>query len=678
MIHLWILVLTATMANVDAVTPTLWVQNTQEAFSKGEADGVTITRDGEVLLGPTLTEFADTGEEFVWAVAAGGQGRVYAGTGSEGRVYRLADGKADLVFDSPERAIFSLHVASNGTVYAGSSPGGLVYAIPPSGEPKTFARTEDQHVWAIVGDGKGGLYAATGGGVGRVVKITSGGHVETVLEASDPNVTSLARAADGTLYAGTDQNGLIYRVSPGGAVDVLYDTPENEVKALAVHADGRLIAGAMNSAGPSGNRPPPGGNGRNGGGKAPKGQAAVYEIAKTGSGWRLWDVPGPSVQGLAVRADGSITVLTGGKGRVYRLFPDGSHSVTTTVAEAEPWAFAPDGNGGGWIAASGTGQVFRLGSDPSGSGSLTSEPEDFALVSTWGRVAWEGESPEGTSVSFEVRSGNSEVPDETWSDWSKVGAGAIGVRAARYIQLRTNLTGDGRKSPTVREVMVSGLPENVRPLVIDLKVSGPHEEKSGGGGKNGGGRRGGSPPGESADGWEISWTGADANNDTLEYALHFRGRGETAWKLLAEDLSDSRYVWNTESAPEGPVQVRVTVSDAPSNPGHLAQRTERVSAPFVVDHTEPVVKIASVEASSGGAQVRASVSDATSFVRSAAVSVDSGDWEVVFPEDGVFDSADETIATTLSGLGSGEHVVVIRATDGRGNVGVAKRVFVVK
>jgi hypothetical protein len=667
-------------APVDAVSPVIWEQNTQDTFGKGEAVSVSITRDGEVQLGPMMTEFADTGEEFVWSLAKGADGTVYAGTGGEGRVYRLSEGASELLFDSPERAIFALSAAQNGTVYAGSSPGGLVYAIPGKGEPRTLARTEDQHVWVLIDDGKGGLYAGTGGGTGRVVRISKSGEVEEVLVASDPNVTSLVRADDGTLYAGTDQNGLIYRVDPSGKVDVLYDASENEIKALAIAGDGSLLAGAMNSARPTPSRGAAGPNARNSGNAPKNGQSVVYSIQTSGSGWRLWDVPAPSVQALSVSPDGSVIVVTGGKGRVYRLFADGSHSVITTVEDAEPWTFESDGKGGGWIASSGSGQVSRLGGTLAREGHLTSEPEDFSLITKWGRVAWEGDASSGTGVAFKVRAGNSEVPDETWGAWTDVSSGPISVRAGRYIQYRMDLSGDGKKTPSVREVMVSGLPENVRPMILDLGISGPHEERAQGGpgGKNGGGRRQSPPPSEDGDGWTISWTGADVNDDPLIYTLHFKGRQERAWKLLAEEVTGNSYSWDTESAPEGDVQVRLTVSDSPANPETHALTSERISAPFKIDHTEPEVRIASVDANANGVTVTGSIVDATSYVKSAAYSLNSGPWKVVFPSDDVFDSGEESLTLTLNGLTAGEYTLVIRASDSRGNVGVAKHVFDVK
>ena len=49
----------ACVSSVHAVSPVIWEQNTQEEFSKGETENLTVTRDGEVRLGPNLEVFAD-------------------------------------------------------------------------------------------------------------------------------------------------------------------------------------------------------------------------------------------------------------------------------------------------------------------------------------------------------------------------------------------------------------------------------------------------------------------------------------------------------------------------------------------------------------------------------------------------------------------------------------------
>jgi hypothetical protein len=74
----------------------------------------------------------------------------------------------------------------------------------------------------------------------------------------------------------------------------------------------------------------------------------------------------------------------------------------------------------------------------------------------------------------------------------------------------------------------------------------------------------------------------------------------------------------------------------------------------------------------GRARARFTVEDASGMVRRADVSVDSGEWRAVFPEDGIADSPRESYALDLPLVGAGEHTISLRAFDGNGNVGSAR------
>ena len=240
-----------------AVEPIIWRDDTQEAFARGEPEGVSLTWDGTVTLAPAIEEVADTGEQFVWALAQGREGQVYIATGNGGKVFEhKGTGAPDLLFDSPEVAIFSLAVGPDGALYAGSSPDGLIYRISPNRDAITFCRTGDAHVWALCTDGAGGLYAATGGKQGRILRVSASGEANQIYQTPDHNVVCLLRGPDGGLYAGTDENGLVYRVSPAGKTEVLYDAPEKEIHALTLGPDGMLYAGAMSGSAQAGGGKP--------------------------------------------------------------------------------------------------------------------------------------------------------------------------------------------------------------------------------------------------------------------------------------------------------------------------------------------------------------------------------------------------------------------------------------
>ncbi len=663
--------------HVCAVEPRIWEQDTQAHFLEGEIQDLSVSREGTVRLGPSVAPFATTDESYVWSLAQDGSGTIYAGTGNEGRIYRISSGgDPELVFDSPEVAIFALVVGSDGTVYAGSSPSGLIYAISPGKEPRTLAHTGDHHVWALA-LARGRIYAATGGQQGRVVSVSLGGDVETVLEAADANVVSLLRRSDGILYAGTDENGLIYRIEEKDAT-VLYDAIENEVHTMALAADGTLYAGAMSQ---DVRVTPSGGSSRAAESPGSRSRSALYAIQPSGSGYRLWETSAAMMLSVGENADGAIEIVTGDEGGLHHVYPRGGHALVARLHEASPWTFLSNGRGGGWLGSAGTGKIWSIDSGASAKGVLTSEPEDFGLVSRWGQLTAQAETAKGASLGFETRSGNRETPDETWSDWAVVADGRIASPAARFIQYRATLTGSGGSSPLLRRVRIAGLQDNVRPMVLTFRVSAPGSKANGDGPQAKGGPNGprGSVGGSDARGvWKLDWSGADVNDDDLVYALHFKGRAERDWKLLEDDLTATSYTWNTESAPEGAMQVRLTVSDEASNPPHLALSAERLSEPFEIDHTPPVVSLEISTLSSGAVRIEGRMSDATTALVEAAYSLNAGPWHVLFPSDDIFDSTEEAFGAKLDGLASGEYTIVVRAVDGLGNVGVAKRLFDVK
>ncbi len=658
--------------SAEGVEPIVWRDRTQEAFARGESDGVSITSEGTVLLAPELVTAADTGEEFVWALAEGHGGRLYIATGNGGKIFGFdGSGEPVLLFDSPEVAIFSLAVGPTGTLYAGSSPDGIVYRVVPGKDPEMFCRTGDEHVWALVVDGRGGLYAATGGKHGRILRISAAGEVDVVYRSEDHNVVSLIRDTDGQVYAGTDQSGLVYRVNPKGRVEVLYDAAEDEIHALAIGPDGILFAGAMSRRSK--------GSGKGGSQPAAKGQgpsssqqgSVLYAIRPSGATVRLWDVDAPMLLALEVD-EGEITALTGDHGSIYRVGLNGQATLLTRLKDVQPWAFCRTTTGEFWVGTAGAGKVYRLGKAYTLQGRLESKVRDFSLVSRWGKIRWDSEPAQGASIRFQTRSGNSEMPDNTWSEWSSIAQGGqISSPPARFLQYRAELGSvTGATTPMIREVSLVGLQENVGPRVLALVASPLESQGNGAAPKDAG--KGRQAPVNMRGVWRISWKAEDANDDRLVYALYYRGRAEKSWKLLKADLRASTYDWHTESAPEGTMLVRVVVSDRLTNPDELAQVGEKVSEPFDLDHTPPTVRVQVRPTAGGAIAVEGSLNDAASPLWKAAYAVNSGDWKVVFPVDQIFDSMTETLRFEIQDMTAGEYTVVVRATDALGNVGVGK------
>jgi hypothetical protein len=645
---------------VQAVTANIWLENSQTTFELGEAEGVSLNREGVVTLGPQWTVMADTGEHFVWSLASDRTGTLYMGTGTEGRIFALKPGSNPvLLFDAEEESkIFSLSVGPDGALYAGTSPNGLIYRITDGKTAEVFSKTGDLHVWSMVWV-DGTLFAATGGEKGRVLKVSQN-RVEEVYRSHDPNMVSLVRGTNGSLIAGTDQNGLIYSISSKGQTSVLYDAGETEVHAIAVDKQGMVYAAVMSGRSESNS------DGKNEGAGE---KSVLYAIRPSGSATRLWEIDDPLLLAVIPDPDGSLRVVTGNKGRVYQVWPNGTYALLAQLKDVHPWAVLPASDGGLWVGSSGDGKIFALGKPYVSQGTLTSAARDFTLISSWGQAHWQADTPPGTTVALVSRSGNSEKPDDTWSAWSgpilKPGM-QVASPPARFLQYRMILkSSTDQSTPQLREVRLSGLQENVAPIVLSVKVGDGDDSPE--------------TQVESQTLRKIAWEAADVNDDAMTSELFFREVGTSQWLLLKEDVTGLKYGWDTQSVPDGTYQIRVVVSDQASNPPAIALRGEATSAPFVVDNTSPSVKIAAVRTEgTGEVRVSGSVLDAGSALLSAKYAVNSGDWEMVFAEDGIFDSSDEKLSFGLPGLAPGVYTLVIRAEDARGNVGVGKTRFEVK
>ena len=318
-------------------------------------------------------------------------------------------------------------------------------------------------------------------------------------------------------------------------------------------------------------------------------------------------------------------------------------------------------------------------------GTFESEVHEVSIISRWGTISIRAEVPEGTAITLATRSGNTEKPDDTWSDWAEDSREKVQSPPARFLQYRATLTTSaGTVSPVLQEVAIAGLQTNMRPEITSVTCS-PFAASGVKVGKSEG-EAAGAPAFQEAlktrlpetlkrSLKRIRWRAQDPNKDRLIYTLYFRGVGERDWKLLKEDLKTTSYLWDTEACPDGQYLLKVVASDRLNNPEAEALSAERMSKPFVVDNTSPYVTDLTVSEIKGRKlRIRGIAEDRTSPLKSAEYAIDSGEWVVVFPEDGIFDSKREPFSATTSALERGEHTLVVRVTDISDNVGSGKQV----
>src|SRR5207253_2433256 len=129
-----------------------------------------------------------------------------------------------------------------------------------------------------------------------------------------------------------------------------------------------------------------------------------------------------------------------------------------------------------YCASSNQGKLFRFGESVMKEGAYESPVRDAKLVSTWGRIWWRGNG----TIELQTRSGNSERPDTTWSDWSSNYSDASGSQVsspkARFIQWRAVLSTGGiakATGPKLEDVSLAYLPRNIAPEVLSISILPP-------------------------------------------------------------------------------------------------------------------------------------------------------------------------------------------------------------
>jgi hypothetical protein len=162
-------------------------------------------------------------------------------------------------------------------------------------------------------------------------------HSRTLHEAEAPHLWVLAWDDEGTVYAGTGNEGHVLRYRDGEA-RVLFTAPELEVHALVVTPDGRLLAGT-----------------------SPDGK--VYEVSRDGNSEVLFDPGEKYIWGLAADAEGRVYVTTGVEGRLHRVAEDGAAEAILETSETHLTALAVAPNGTAYAGSSPAGIVYRVEAD---------------------------------------------------------------------------------------------------------------------------------------------------------------------------------------------------------------------------------------------------------------------------------------------------------------------------
>lgn len=158
-------------------------------------------------------------------------------------------------------------------------------------------------------------------------------------ETTAPFLWTALLGADGTLWAGSGNEGLVLKVDRNGRLSTFFDAPELEVHALAPAPGGGLYVGT-----------------------SPEGR--IYQVSADGKAKEFFNPGDKYIWSLAVDAAGNVFAATGDKGIIYKITPDGHGApfYRTNAGNVVALAFTKAGD---LIAGTESpGRVFRI--DPSG------------------------------------------------------------------------------------------------------------------------------------------------------------------------------------------------------------------------------------------------------------------------------------------------------------------------
>ena len=679
-------------ASLYAVKPRFSTHQSKGKFERGKLNNVSILDKGIITLAPQTQKILATGDPFIWSLVSDSKGNVYLGTGNDGKLYKYSvKGDSSVWFDSKELEIYALAIDKNDNIYAGTSPKGCVYKITPDGVSSVYFDPDDMYIWDMAISPNGDLYVATGSKA-AIYKITQDGKSSQFFASDQTHIRGIALYND-LVYAGSSGNGYVYKIDQSGKPFVILDTQMQEVHDILTTPDGKVYAAAYGES----VTPVPGQkDGQSDSDKDDsqgaeddeasfaqsflienmaqpvKTPTALFRIDTNGYAKDLWIGSDERVQSLALDNKGNVMVGTGNKGKLYRLNAQDKPSLLLTLDESQITAMAPDHDHNLVLGTSNLGTAYWVQPEHVKNASYESEVIDTGLLSLWGTLDWEGKENGGV-IKFYTRSGNTEIPEQTWSDWQplekKNGTLQIVSPAARFIQWKSELSDkDKSAAPEIHKVTLAYMQKNLPPAITDIIVHrpgdkfeidiSPEQQEMG------------VPYPQQASkeanvtGYRsIDWLFEDPNFDGLVFDLYYKSKDSDHWATLVKDFANNFYSWDSRLMADGEYEIKIVGSDAPANTASGALTGELVSDPFIIDNTGPVIK----SGKKAGTLYTVTITDQWNPLNQVWYSINAGDWERLDPVDQINDSKIEQYQIPLT---EGPLEIAIRAEDNVGNTSI--------
>ncbi|WP_148259813.1 hypothetical protein [Isosphaera pallida] len=666
--------------------PRFWKTEQASAWRTTRLEGVVATAEGSVRLAPRIRRMSAPEEGPIWALAVGGDGRVFAATGSAGRVFvhppvsvagPLPENGWTETVETGDLQALDLAVGPDGTVWVGTGPHGKVVEVTARPPRTELIAPPVSYVWGLAFDKAGTLWAATGPEGGLYRRVADPLPEKAVWEkvAALPRRHLLSIIADpaGGVVVGTDGAGVVARLAPGESTfEILHQASRTEIHALSFGPDGQLYAGTAGvEGGPTSSAAssPPNTNtadlnaatnvvvqldpqGRSAARERLKGSFLVHALIQHGQG-----------------EDAALLVGLRPEGRLLELRPR-TIGDSATTSEPDPasatllarfdreavTALTHAGEGAVLVAAGDPPLMALLTPHHRQTGRIESGVFDAKLPARLGRVELDAVQPEGTEIAVEVRVGRTAEPDATWTAWSDPATFAQATTAPwRFLQWRLTLaTRDPSQTPQIHSVTVSYQTLNQPPALESLD----HPR-----------RVGGINPGS----LELKWKASDPNDDPLRFRVFLVREGDPdsdAVELTRRDapLNEPKFTWDPATVASGRYRFRVTADDRAANPAAEAFETVLVGPPLMIDFDAPLVQPQAQDTNRDA--LRIVVRDASSRIVGVEAALDGGPWQPLFPTTGLYDRKTIEVVLPLDPHAP-PRWVRLRAKDEAGNLGFA-------
>jgi hypothetical protein len=511
------------------VAPQFWEESSQDAYSSGDPQSVSITSDGELLLAPQLKKVLDGTQSIIWKIARDSKGNIFAATGNEGKVLKIdPQGKTTTFLATKELEVQSLLIDKKDNLYAATSPDGKIYRVKPDGTSSVFFDPADRYIWSLTMDDEGNLYAGTGD-QGKIYKIDKDGNGKVLINTTETNITVVVWDKSKKLLAGSDKNGILYSVDATGKAFVLFDSELQQITSIYSDPAGEIYFSAISGNVPAANQksttepvqptvpvpqtkptqqesdsrksvqgdehPPGEGNPSEGEGEAevttsvemttvtpqpaatkPSGASQVYRITNNGLIEEVYTATEDQILDIAGYKEDRLLLSTGKKAKLILL--DKNKKSTILLKAPEEQITSVIAGDRIFLATANPGNIYELAEDHAGKGTYYSDVKDTQTLSQWGQLSWKGTVPGGTSLHLSARSGNTRTPDATWSAWLDAGTDQAGksmsIPKARFVQWKADFTTtDPKTTAVLREVKLAYLQQNIRPEVLSITIYPP-------------------------------------------------------------------------------------------------------------------------------------------------------------------------------------------------------------